>query len=91
MKKYTAPLLESKFALISSLDAPLQNRLLEIRTNLNLFNEEVEEARYYFQLTFNGSLSNQNREIATNNLKQCYLKVASSAKIVVNHISQILW
>ncbi|WP_116811182.1 hypothetical protein [Steroidobacter cummioxidans] len=91
VKKYTAPLLESKFALLSGLDTPLQNRLLEIRTNLNLLNEEVDQSRYYFQLTFNSGVTENNRSRAVDNLGQCYLNLASRAKNVADHIGQISW
>jgi hypothetical protein len=91
LKKYTVPLLESKFALLSALDVPLQNRLLEIRAHLGLFNEEVDQARYYFQLTFNSSVSEENRNRVEQNLIGCYKNASARARITVDHIGQIGW
>ncbi len=91
LKKYSAPLLESKFAILSSLDTELQNRLLEVRVYLSLFNEDVDQARYYFQLTFSGNTSEGNYDRAVQNLLECNKSAASKAQIIVDHISKIVW
>jgi hypothetical protein len=89
LKKYPVPLLESKFALLSGFNTPFQNRLLEIRTNLNMLHEEVDQARFYHQLTFNPT--EDNYEIVRNNLFNTYREYAFRAKILIDHIGQIRW
>jgi hypothetical protein len=91
LKKYAAPLLDSKFALVSSLEPVLQNRLYEIRVHLSLFNEDVDQARYYFQQTFNSSISEVNHDRAVQNLNGCHKSAALRAKEIVDHIGKIEW
>ena len=91
LKKYPAPLLESKTALLSSLETELQNRLYEIRVYLSLINEDVDQFRYYFQQTFNSNLSESSRDVIIRNLTDCQRVVASHAKQIVDHIDKIVW
>jgi hypothetical protein len=79
LKKYAVPLLESKFALLSAFDTQFQNRLMEIRTHLSLLNEEVDQARYYFRLTFDSGVTTDNHARAVDNLINCYRNFASRA------------
>jgi hypothetical protein len=89
LKKYVAPLLDSKFSLLSS-QPLLQNQLSEVRVHLGLFNEEVDQTRYYFQLTFS-SISNENKDRAVQNLVGCYANAAHRAKIIADQIGKIMW
>ncbi len=91
LKKYHAPFLESQLQALSSLDPNIQNRLLEIRVQLFVFNELVEEPRYYKSLTFNSGLSEENYNLAVENLLSCQETAASTAKIIADHIGEIRW
>lgn len=90
LKKCAVPLLESKFALMSAFDQPFQNRLLEIRTHLGMLNEEVDQARFYFQLTFT-DMPSINHGIARENLSKRYQEYSFRAKVIIDHIGQIQW
>lgn len=91
MKKYNVPLLETKFALISSFNTTLQNQLIELRTNLSMLNEEVDQARYYFNLTFDSNLSTTNHEIININLDKTYTQYSVMARKIVNQLNSISW
>ena len=58
--------------------------------HLGLFNDEVDQTRYYFQLTFS-SISDENKDRAIQNLSGCYKNVADRAKIIADHIGKIMW
>jgi hypothetical protein len=75
---------------LSGLDEVLQNRLSEVRVHVGMFNEEVDNARYYLRLTFD-KLSDANHDRAVQNLNTAYGNVASRAKIIADHIGQIRW
>ncbi len=90
LKKYTIPLLESKYSLLSAYDTSFQNRMFEISTHMSMLNEDVDQARYYFQLTFN-EMSDDNHERVVNNLIDSYLSYSNRARIIVNHIGEITW
>lgn len=85
VKKYALPLLDTRVASLWELEEKLQNHLLEVRANLDLLNEEVDQARYYFGLTFE-SLGEENRRRVDTNLMGCYLNIARRAKILVEKI-----
>lgn len=91
MKKHTVPILDSKFSLVSTFNTRLQNELLGIRAHLNLLNEVVDDARYYFRLSFDGGISDVNRKITEVNMNDCYSNYASKAKFIVNRINQMSW
>jgi hypothetical protein len=87
---YSAPFLETKFAALSSLDTELQNRLYEIRANLAMLNHDVEQAQFYFRLTF-GDLSEGNCGRVLQNLVGVHKKAADRAQIVADGIGKIRW
>ena len=86
VKKYALPLLDSRVGSLWELEESLQKHLLEVRANLDLFNDEVDQARYYFGLTFDESLGEENRRRVETDLVGCYLNIASRAKILVEKI-----
>ena len=91
LKKYSAPFLDSKLGQLSLLNVDLQARLLEVRAQLSMFNEEVEQARAYFKMTFDKSADEINHEVAIKNLNGCYLIAAKTAQRIAKHIGKIAW
>jgi hypothetical protein len=89
LKKYPASSFDARSAIL--LDTKLQTRLSEIRVYLNLFNEEVDQARYYSQQTFNSSISENNLERVRYNHSECQKNAATNAKIIADHIDEIEW
>src|SRR2546426_11055443 len=51
LKKYYTPLIESRLHDLTFFEKDFQNQVLEFQTRLNLLNEEVDEARFYFEKT----------------------------------------
>ncbi|MBA3599089.1 MAG: hypothetical protein H0W40_17195 [Methylibium sp.] len=52
VQRYAVPLLDSRLASLWTLDDRVQVRLLELRTNLDMLDREVDEATYFFRLTY---------------------------------------
>jgi hypothetical protein len=88
LKKLSAPIVDSRLPIFWQLDEGLQRQLLEIKTHLDFVNEDIDDARYYFQLSFS-NLSEKNDALATQNLTACYLQISDRAKIVVNKIALV--
>lgn len=88
VKKYSAPLLDTRLSSLWELDSNLQMALLEVRAQLDLMNEDVDQARYYFQLTFD-DLSTNNRPIVEQNLVSGYLNIARRARSLADKIGAI--
>jgi hypothetical protein len=88
VKKYSVPLLDAGIPSFWQLPRELQGDLLDIRARLDLFNEEVEHAQYYFRLTF-GDLGAENRKRVEENLVGCYLNIARSGRAIVDKIGKV--
>jgi hypothetical protein len=93
LQKYELPFLGAKLSSLSFFEdnAALQSRLLEVRASLALFNDLVEQSRFYSRLTFNNGLSTANFERATENRTYCYRNASLRAKVLIRHIGEIKW
>ncbi|MBI3778746.1 MAG: hypothetical protein HY274_07535 [Gammaproteobacteria bacterium] len=89
VKKYRLPYLESKVAELSLFPQLFQRLALEILANLHLHNEEIEEARFYFKLTYESGLSTENYERALQGANESYRKLGERAKIIVERINSL--
>lgn len=89
LKKYNIPLLETNYSHVPGFSNSMQNKLIELRTNINMLNEEVDQARYYFNLTFKHELSDNNRDIVSINLKNTYTQYAALAKKIADQLDTI--
>lgn len=89
VKKYKLPYLESKVAELSFFRQKFQRLALEILANLHLFNEEIDEARFYFKLTYDSGVSEENHARACEGSDQCYKNLGERAKILVERINSI--
>ena len=88
LKKYLVPLLDSRIPSLWFFESRFQQILLEVRTELNLLNEEVDQARYYFGLTFT-KLEGDSRSRVDQNLTQSYLQIAKRAKLAAVKIGEL--
>lgn len=88
LKKYLVPLLDSRIPSLWFFESRFQQLLLEVRAELNLLNEEVDQARYYFGLTFT-KLEGDNPARVHGNLTESYRQIAKRAKLAVDKISNL--
>lgn len=91
MKTNAAPLLEASLEHISSFNVDLQAQLLQVRAFLSMFNEEVEQSRFYFQLTFDPNITGEARNRVEQCLRDSYKNAASRARVLTEHIGAIKW
>jgi hypothetical protein len=88
LQKVIVPLLDARVSSVLYLDNSIQILLLDIRSNINLLNEIVDQARYYSGLTF-GKLEGDNYEIVAGNLKDCQKQFALRAKRIIIKIQEL--
>jgi len=88
-KKYDLPYLKSKINDISLLDEKVQSNLLQLNFKLNLFNAEVEESKFHYQLTFSNEISSENQELNTKILKEKQLVILGQIKQIITLITQL--
>jgi hypothetical protein len=89
LKKWSVPLLDSKIPSLSWVNEKLRNQLLEINSHLKILDEVVDDARFYFNLTFQ-NISDRNHEIASKQAFDCYNFYSVRAKLIVNLIEKFL-
>lgn len=89
LKKYAVPLLDARLATLTSLPTSIQVLLLEVRTHLRMLDEEVDDARYYFQLTFDPKVTGTNRQAVEQNLESGYRQYGDRARIVAEKIVKL--
>jgi hypothetical protein len=87
-QKFIVPLLDARVSSLWYLTNKVQILLLDIRSNINLLNELVDQARYYNGLTF-GKLEGDNYILALGNLNGCHRQYAERAKVIVTKIEEL--
>jgi hypothetical protein len=90
LKKQIFSLQDSDLNTISKFEVVLQNQLLDIKTRIGYLNEIVDDAKYYFRLSFQQDISDGNYKIANTNMINSYKSFSTQAKMVADLISDIL-
>jgi len=90
VKKYRAPYLDSNIGMLGIFSEQSRAALLDIRAQLDFFNEEIDEARMYHKMTFDLSGSEKNHLVACQNVETCYRNLAQKARHIVERTGPIL-
>lgn len=89
LKKYSVPLLDARLGVLTWLPNNVQVLLLDIRTHLRMLDEEVDQTRYYFQLTFDPKVTGDNRQSVIQNLENGYRQYSDRARIIADGIAKL--
>lgn len=89
LKKYDLPYLKSKIDDIQLFEESFQKNLLQLMFKLNLFNSEIEESKFHYQLTFSSEVSEENKTINKKILRDRQLIVLEQSKQIIALISKI--
>jgi hypothetical protein len=90
VKKYHVPYLDSKMGELGIFAESERAMILDIRAQLALFNEEVDEARMYHKMTFDMAGSTVNHSIAETNVANAYRNLAKRARQVADRIDRVV-
>ena len=90
LKKFSLSFTESILERLSIFDAKFQKDILDIRDHNNILNEEIENAKFYFRLTFDPSCMDINNEIIKLNLEKSYNSIQERCRIIIDKIEKIL-
>jgi len=92
LQKYSIPMFEAKLGLLSLFEhnPQLQSQLLEVRLGLNMFNDLVDRARYFLELTFSNTSPTNHPRAVEGQDASCKLAV-ERAKILIRQIGKIKW
>ena len=90
VKKYHLPYIDSRFSDLGIFDEKSRALILDIRAKLNLSNEEVDQARFYFELTYSSGVSDANHVRATNGVTDTYRNMTTMARTIVDRIDKLI-
>lgn len=90
LKPYQASYLAAQVVNLGLFLPSLQQHLLQIKDNLDLWNVEVGFLMRQFDLTFDPSIGQGNLDVVRQNLESGYAKLATQAKIIADRVSQTL-
>lgn len=85
LQLYPAPLLDARVSALWTFDTSFQRLLLEVHRNIALLDAIVNLSREFYRLTFS-SMSSDNHQLVSGNLRQSYGNYAERSKIIVDQI-----
>lgn len=89
LKILELPFLKSKLGDLGILGLDLQRQLLDIHYMVNLYNKQVEESKFFYKMTFDGNITDENHLIVSDSLQQSYLDIANRVKIIFKRIESL--
>lgn len=99
--KKDKPAFHFKKMIISTIDSNLMNfgilddefleKLLDIKFQLNAFNEEVQSVYEYLKMTFNSNITVDNHQIISKEIENKNLLIAEKAILIVEKINNIIY
>lgn len=89
LKKYELPFLDSKIVNLTVFDESFQNHILEIKTQLKLIHEEIDQAKFYFEKTFDSTLSTENYQTIRDNLEDSYGNLSRQSRNLADRIGEL--
>lgn len=90
LKRFYLPFLDSKIGEIASFNIELQNVIYEIRSRLQIINEEIDSTIRYFYMTFDSTMSAENHEIIRKGLIQKYINLQTQLITLVKKMDHCL-
>jgi hypothetical protein len=90
LKKYDLLFLESNFTAISIFDRQFQFRIIEIKSRIRTLNAEIDRNNFFYEKTFDSSITGNNHQIIVNNLQEGQKHVITISKKIVSAINNLV-
>jgi len=88
VKTYSLPFVESNQNYLLLFNENYQRNILEILTNMNNLNEEVELVMEFYHKTFN--TQGQQARIVHGNIESCYRNIQRISIYIIDHIERVV-
>lgn len=88
-KRYRVPYLDANIGQLGIFDEESRAAILDIRAQLELFNDEVDEARLNHRMTFEIA-DRENHAAVVQNVETCYKNLGQKAKQIADRIGRVL-
>jgi hypothetical protein len=87
LKKYYLPYLQSKINELSNQDDEFQRKSFKLLALLTTFNDNVEESKFFYKLTFDSKVSDENYQIVQQQLISLHQFLARQARAILDEIN----
>jgi hypothetical protein len=84
--RLTLPYLESKIPELGLFPEEMQRKYLDLIKQVRFFNEQIDEYKFYFRLTYDGSISEVNHKQATKSVNRSYGYLAERSVLIIDTI-----
>ena len=81
--------LDSRLADLGGFSEKAQAFLLDIRSRIDLYNEEVDQIRFFFELTYQSGISPENHAQASQLIVNGYQNLGTQARQIIQHIESL--
>lgn len=89
-RKYNTPFIDGHKGNLALLPTDLQNLLIEVKAQLAILNEQIDDARFFYRKTFDSDISPENYAIVEKNLKGVYADMCQHAQNIADLVSKCL-
>lgn len=89
LKKYRLPYLEANLGNLDLFSERTKLLLMETAAQMETINEEIEQVRFYYGLTFDSSLSDENHKLARYSVAESSMNVATTGREVLNKLMEL--
>jgi len=89
LNKINLPYLKTKIHELPILDEELQRKLLNVLMLIDALNEDIEESKFFYKLTFDSNTSDTNHEIINSLIIEKQLFVAKQSRVILSKIDSL--
>jgi transcriptional regulator with XRE-family HTH domain len=89
LKTYTVSFLDANMSLLSLFPVEFQNRILEVRAQIGLLNQEISESSLFYWKTFDSSITAENHKIITDSLLRKYEIIEGASRRLADKIGNV--
>jgi hypothetical protein len=90
LKKFYLPFLESRIDSLPVFSDKFRTLVFEIQSQIQMLNEEIDNAQFYFRRTFDSSMNAGCHKIVRQNLRSCYENIERQVRPIVEKINDLI-
>ena len=83
LKELALPYTQTKVTDLALFPDSARRRILDILSRIHIFNQQVEDSRFFFKLTFDGGLSEKNHASASAQVQASYDAASQQSRLIV--------
>jgi len=76
--------------LLSLFPADFQNRILEIRAQIAILNQDIDQSTFWFSKTFDSGITEDNQQVIRDNLRARYETIEGASRRLADKITNLV-